>query len=365
MEMVHEPSHEEVEASTKRHGDNDRNDEEHERTTKLPKTADSSGSYPKEPLGSDVLKLNIGGEKTVETLRSTLTFATGSKLAEMFSGRWDKSLPKSKDGNFFIDREPELFLPLLRFLRDLSSMVPDDAKNPLPPSTPSFTNPSDEASFRRMVDSYNLTNVVYNYEVFKTGYFISDYNCRSLVSRNGSILDCPLPDGFEDGREYRMYCLDRPRLKDRTCHGRQVQAFEVALSQLSSCMVGWTRRVQVFTEDLKPFHADLGWIYFSSSARKLAYYDHEGNCKGSNKLVDKLDENAIIRCSKNVETRELEFYIDGKVVARTSRTIAKGSFKAVDNVVNLGWTCPEECELIPYVQTNSGSCRFSALELEN
>ena len=317
----------------------------------------------KRTCGSDVLTLNIGGEETVETLRSTLTPATGSKLAEMFSGRWDESLPKSKDGSFFIDREPELFLPLLRFLRDLSSMVPEEVTNPLPPLTPSFKNPKDEASFRRMVDSYSLTNVVYNYEVFKAGYYIEDHNCRSIVSRHCSIFDCPLPDG--DGCDYPVYLLDRLRFKQGACHERQVQAFEVTLSQLSSCVAGWSRSVQVYTEEVKIFQAGLSRIYFSSRHKKLVYYDHEENCKASEQLDLTMKENAIIRCSKNVETRELEFYVDGTLVVRTSRSTPRGFKKAVDSVLNIGWTCPTECELIPFIQTESGSCRFSALELES
>ena len=87
----------------------------------------------------------------------------------MFGGRWDDSLPKAKDGSFFIDRKPELFLPLLDFLRDLAAMVPSDVagSHPTPPMTPSFSNQNDEIAFRRMVDSYDLTNVLYSYEIYQ------------------------------------------------------------------------------------------------------------------------------------------------------------------------------------------------------
>ena len=144
--------------------------------------------------GSNILKLDIGGEKTVKTLRSTLTYASGSKLAEMFSGRWDESLPRYEDGSFFIDRKPELFLPLLEFWRDLNSMTPEDAKGALPPTAPSFADPKDERTFRRMVDSYDLTKVFHCYEVFRTGGTICTYNNRCFVSRNCSIFDCHLRD---------------------------------------------------------------------------------------------------------------------------------------------------------------------------
>jgi len=66
---------------------------------------------------SDVLRLNIGGEKTVSVQRGTLCAITGSKLAHNFSGRLDNALPHDDNGAFFVDFDPELFLPLLAYLR--------------------------------------------------------------------------------------------------------------------------------------------------------------------------------------------------------------------------------------------------------
>jgi len=66
---------------------------------------------------SDILKLNVGGLKTLAVQRSTLCAIEGSMLASSFSGRWDSSLPRDEDGAFFIDFDPELFLPLLEYLR--------------------------------------------------------------------------------------------------------------------------------------------------------------------------------------------------------------------------------------------------------
>ena len=93
-----------------------------------------SSSVSKETMGSgciwkptleaegynDVLVLSINGEKTVEVARSVLTYAVGSNLAEMFSRRWDDSLPKTKDGYFHIKYEPEIFSPLLKHLVSLT-----------------------------------------------------------------------------------------------------------------------------------------------------------------------------------------------------------------------------------------------------
>ncbi|CAK9027262.1 unnamed protein product [Durusdinium trenchii] len=54
--------------------------------------------------GSDVLKLNVGGDSAFQTRRDTLTAIEGSRLSQMFGGRWDKVLPKDKSGRFFLDR---------------------------------------------------------------------------------------------------------------------------------------------------------------------------------------------------------------------------------------------------------------------
>ncbi len=45
----------------------------------------------------DIIDLNVGGQK-LTTTRSTLCQVEGSLLASMFSGRWEDSLKRDKDG---------------------------------------------------------------------------------------------------------------------------------------------------------------------------------------------------------------------------------------------------------------------------
>ena len=126
----------------------------------------------------------------------------------MFSGRWDESLPKDKDGNFFIDYGPELFSPLLKYLRCLGSMVAPEV-NPKPPLTPSFSSSLDESYFRQMVDAYGLTNVLYNYEIYEYGRNTARWSSeRSVVSNDASILDFDM-QSYPDGKQCRNYSLDR------------------------------------------------------------------------------------------------------------------------------------------------------------
>ena len=81
---------------------------------------------------SDVLGLNVGGVCT-SVLRRTLTQVEGSMLASKFSGRWDDSIEKDRDGYFFIDQPNDLFAPLLDFLRRQACDVPSSA--PVVPPT--------------------------------------------------------------------------------------------------------------------------------------------------------------------------------------------------------------------------------------
>ena len=53
--------------------------------------------------GNDKIKLNVGGVRMV-CKRSTLTAVfPSSKLAAMFSGRWDKKLLRDKENRIFLD----------------------------------------------------------------------------------------------------------------------------------------------------------------------------------------------------------------------------------------------------------------------
>jgi len=80
----------------------------------------------------DVLSLNVGGQTNIAVSRRTLTLFEDSVLAAQFSGRWDDSLPKDKEGNIFIDQDPALFLELLSFLRATNSHTIHASDPPLP-----------------------------------------------------------------------------------------------------------------------------------------------------------------------------------------------------------------------------------------
>ena len=77
--------------------------ENDEGTSKRLKSAQCDDDDDKPEGCSEVLHLNVGGDLTA-VLRRTLTSVEGSMLASRFSGRWDNSLERDRDGNFFIDQ---------------------------------------------------------------------------------------------------------------------------------------------------------------------------------------------------------------------------------------------------------------------
>jgi hypothetical protein len=77
---------------------------------------------------NDIIELNVGGHK-LTTKRSTLCQVEGSLLASMFSGRWEDSLERDKDGAIFFDFNPQYFLVILEYLRAKKIATPE---NPAP-----------------------------------------------------------------------------------------------------------------------------------------------------------------------------------------------------------------------------------------
>lgn len=87
---------------------------------------------------NDVLHLNVGGSHFT-VLRRTLTQFEDSVLAAQFSGRWDESMEKDKDGNMFIDQDPENFLLLVNYLRlRMNNQSKDVPAKHMPKPTYSF-----------------------------------------------------------------------------------------------------------------------------------------------------------------------------------------------------------------------------------
>lgn len=102
---------------------------------------------------NDVIQLNVGGRTNIAVLRSTLTQFEDSMLAAKFSGRWDDSMEKDRDGNIFIDQDPDSFMILINYLR---LRMNNQMKK-----IPNIHRPKPTYQFCTMLEYYNLMPAVY------------------------------------------------------------------------------------------------------------------------------------------------------------------------------------------------------------
>jgi len=124
---------------------------------------------------NDVVDLNVGGQK-FSTLRSTLTKYSGSMLDAMFSGR--HPMTKDKKGNYFIDRNPDIFRLVLEYLRI--------------DNFPFFQSPNERVAFFRELDYFGLPksiHLTYSHVMDNNGvFYYLGTSCSTEPWRNPSAL---------------------------------------------------------------------------------------------------------------------------------------------------------------------------------
>ena len=65
--------------------------------------------------GNRTITIDVGGERIIKVSTDLFSVAGDNKFSSLFSGRWENQL--DADGNFFVDYSPQVFLPLIEFLR--------------------------------------------------------------------------------------------------------------------------------------------------------------------------------------------------------------------------------------------------------
>jgi BTB/POZ domain len=169
---------------------------------------------------NDVLYLNVGGGTVINVSRKTLTQVEGSMLASHFSGRWDDSVEKDHDGNFFINQPPDLFLPLIDFFRDKLCETPS-SPSVVSPEPGDFASPKKYAAFLRMVEYYGLTPGL--------------YPCV-IGMHSGQTESCeitPYPNLCVIARDWSVYTLSPHG------HARKILGYEVKLGDVENFQLGW------------------------------------------------------------------------------------------------------------------------------
>lgn len=107
------------------------------------------------PGPQEVIHLNVGGETRCSVKRATLCVVESSLLCSMFSGRWDSTLERDRDNCVLIDFPPDLFMPLVDYLRQKNIEDPEDPVRP--PEVPAERQPG----FNRMVRYFGLWDAMW------------------------------------------------------------------------------------------------------------------------------------------------------------------------------------------------------------
>ncbi|KAJ3034688.1 hypothetical protein HDV00_004778 [Rhizophlyctis rosea] len=146
--------------------------------------SESANVPPKYP--SSRVRLNVGG-RIFETSRKTLTTHSLSFLAIMFDPSNASMLHPDPDGSVFIDRSPELFVPILEFYRTGRLEVPPGMSKKALMAEVEFYGLSeavDEAGGIEKVKSDNHSNGSVKSVTFEKDTGMDSENLQQLVSVN-------------------------------------------------------------------------------------------------------------------------------------------------------------------------------------
>ena len=128
-------------------------------------------------------------------------------MAKKFSGRYDDTLERDRNGNFFIDQPPELFLQMLHYLRCKACETPRSSRTEPPPATDDFI---------RMVEYYGMSICVYPVDIkilWGTANIVQNYRIHAT--------------------HFTTFDLERVR------HERRIVSYEVVLGRFKSAQIGW------------------------------------------------------------------------------------------------------------------------------
>jgi len=131
----------------------------------------------------DVMQLNVGGMQMCAATRQTLCAIPNSMLSSKFSGRWDGQLNRDEDGRIFVDFSPDIFMPLLDWLRNKSIEDPSDP-------TPAPTLPSDKrGSYLQMCTYFGIPNPFrVLYKCIKEIFLTARVECGGTDTKTPKLL---------------------------------------------------------------------------------------------------------------------------------------------------------------------------------
>ena len=159
--------------------------------------------------------------------------------------------------------------------------------------------------------------------------------------------------------EIRVVLLDRPSLSVGPSHNRKVQSFEVEIDGNFDGNIGWIRRRVVAVHDEWSFNKEAIRISFRPRQNEMSFVNKKNALIKQDVPGAAIHGSANVRCTKNLHTKELEWYVDGNLVATTCSPTGKPS-----NTELVGWSVPDGTEMVPFIAVTKGSCRLTNLALE-
>jgi hypothetical protein len=249
---------------------------------------------------SDVVHLNVGGTK-MQVLRRTLTSVPGSMLASKFSGRWDESMERDRDGNFFIDQSFAAFELMINYLRAKACQTP----NAPPLESPTFYRDDATVSkvdFLRMLEYYGM---VLGLHPIKIGLYSS---IPSEVEYKGDL-------GITNSSDWATFGIEAQG------HQLTIKSFEVTIREVERAQIGWRSSGKVGTSEIAGVKGigEMPSTVALDCCRSVmlvngALIPIDGRCK----------DGSTIRC----EDGGNKWYVDGRLVASTNQA---------DNVTLIEW----------------------------
>jgi BTB/POZ domain len=172
----------------------------------------------------DILHLNVGGRTGITVHRKTLTLIENSVLGAKFSKNWEGSLDQDKDGNIFVDQDPDLFLLLVSYLREKSNDVRNRGTE----------SPAVSAKLDRLLEYYEVTMAVYPVEI--RGWWLH----RGGVTTPLHQLHHPIVTNYPDWSiSSTITCLSFDL--ESVGHTRPIRSFQVVIvpGDVSQLQIGW------------------------------------------------------------------------------------------------------------------------------
>ena len=273
---------------------------------------------------NDIIQLNVGGRTNIAVLRNLLTQFEGSMLAAKFSGRWDDSMEKDRDGNIFVDQDPENFMLLINYLR---MRMNNQLKR-----VPNAHRPKPTYKLCKMLEYYNLLPGVYPQKWVGGEPFVCEeiaYGTMTLSANDNEVVSVVHP---------YLYIFTP-----------EILEFTVEFDKGSSGAVGWFS-LQDKGEDIEfsnTFTSVLSNSLILNIAERTVFGPNE--ILEQNMRIDHNESTTKVVCRRSGSPTQREFSIEVGDNAKVAATM-------VDKVHTTNG-----CRVLPMIQF-SGKVTVSAIK---